>query len=124
MRDLLTKQEIFDQVARHLLTQNERAISSNGNCQYHSKDGLKCAVGALIPDNLYNQAFENRKVGYLLAAWKEIMRKIGLDEKEHALLLYALQGIHDCTEPCVWRGQLERVAQKFELSDSVLSTIK
>lgn len=30
----------------------QRAVNENGHCQYRA-DGKKCAVGALIPDDLY-----------------------------------------------------------------------
>ncbi len=45
----MTKQEIFDKVATHLLTQNEKALNSVGGCVYRTDKGLKCAVGCLIP---------------------------------------------------------------------------
>lgn len=53
-----TEQELFDYIATHLLTQNEKSMSSMG-CQYHIKD-LKCAAGCLIDRTEYDQNFEGK----------------------------------------------------------------
>jgi hypothetical protein len=46
-----TAQEVFDQVATHLLTQRQRS-TTKGNCAYRGDDGLKCAAGCLLgPDD-------------------------------------------------------------------------
>lgn len=56
---MLTKQEIFDIVAVHLIKQGERAMNENGRCLYRSPDGKRCAAGKLMPDHLYKPFFEN-----------------------------------------------------------------
>lgn len=45
-------QAIFNQVYTHLLTQNEKCEDENG-CAYRNEQGLKCAVGCLITDEVY-----------------------------------------------------------------------
>lgn len=57
---MMTNQEIFDTVAVHLLTQNKRATKANCSttCQYRTSEGLKCAVGCLIPDEKYTPEME------------------------------------------------------------------
>ena len=58
-----TLQEIFDQAAKHLLTQNEQAMTfdkdGNKNCLYRSATGTKCAVGCFIADDEYSPQLEN-----------------------------------------------------------------
>jgi hypothetical protein len=53
----MTLQETFDKVCVHLLTQLQKSVflDSNGSmaCAYRGPNGLKCAVGCLIPDELY-----------------------------------------------------------------------
>lgn len=45
------KQELFDRISKHLLKQNERSAEHiGGACRYRGDNGLKCAVGAIIPD--------------------------------------------------------------------------
>ena len=52
-----TAQEVFDQVATHLLTQNERSLDG-ASCSYRNCDGLKCAAGCLISDDEYDNQME------------------------------------------------------------------
>ena len=54
----MTNQEAFDKVKAHLLLQNSRALYKNHGCRYKDQDGKKCAVGCLIPDELYEDRFE------------------------------------------------------------------
>jgi hypothetical protein len=49
----MTSQEIFDTVVAHLLQQGKQSKSESDICLYRSDDGLKCAIGALIPDSDY-----------------------------------------------------------------------
>lgn len=61
----MTNQEIFDKVNQHLLTQKTAAVA-NGACAYRAGDKA-CAVGALIPDNLYTPAIEGCSVSVLVS---------------------------------------------------------
>jgi hypothetical protein len=56
-------QHAFDAVVSHLFRQGRRSYGTIGDgeatmCLYRSSDGLKCAVGALIPDELYRPSME------------------------------------------------------------------
>lgn len=57
---MYTKQETFDMAVGHLIKQGQRAISEDGTnaCLYRGSEGTKCAVGALIPDELYTEEIE------------------------------------------------------------------
>lgn len=47
-------QETFDLVVQHLANQKGiRSQNKNGACAYRGENGNKCAIGALIPDELY-----------------------------------------------------------------------
>ena len=54
-------QDIFDFVAAHLMTQGVVSEDQNGQCVYRSPDGLKCAIGCLIPDDAYRGNLEGRE---------------------------------------------------------------
>lgn len=61
----LTHQEIYDQVCAHLAKQGRRSmIPINGKaiCAYRGNGGTKCAVGALIPDELYTAKLEGVRI--------------------------------------------------------------
>ena len=50
----LTRQAAFNKVARHLLRQNAKSTNKDGECLYRGPNGLRCAVGALIPRRVKN----------------------------------------------------------------------
>lgn len=108
-----TKQETFDTVAKHLLTQGERSESSFG-CAYRGDGGLKCAVGVLIPEERYYPDMEGASVSntpFILNGVAKLMRRLGHD----LALLGELQRVHDEHEPDDWRECLEAVAREHGL---------
>lgn len=55
----MTRQEIFNTVADHLLAQGRPAMRIGTKmCAYRSADGATCAVGCLIPDTHYTPEME------------------------------------------------------------------
>lgn len=117
----MNNQEAFNIAARHLLKQGRRSvIEPQLSCAYRGADGLKCAVGALIPDELYEPRFEGIGVGTL--KWKEPTFR------EHfagvsVWVLNELQHVHDLKPPETWRTELQRVGQKYQLDTSVLDEV-
>lgn len=106
----MNKQEVFDKVAAHLLQQKEKSMTM-GRCMYRSANGLKCAIGCLIPDDLYESSIENTPV-YELPYF--IIKHIGC-EWEDLSFLSVLQKIHDCVEPEKWREELIKLAEEKDL---------
>lgn len=117
----MTAQEIFDTVAKHLLTQNQKCVKDMV-CQYRH-NGLKCAVGCLISDEDYRPEIEGFNIETILQLEDkesnayQILCKIGLI---HTNLLKSLQFIHDYMEVKSWKSELSKLASKLSLSDSVL----
>ncbi len=101
-----TAQEVFDQVARHLLTQNAKSMGRH--CMYHSVEGLKCAAGCLISENEYLKGMEND-------SWQNLVDR-KLAPSKHQELISELQQIHDTVEPNRWRGRLEVLSNKSWLN--------
>ncbi|MGG7519432.1 hypothetical protein ACQ3G6_16250, partial [Allorhizobium undicola] len=60
MSETRTRQEIFDVVYRGLQEQGFRRSENNYRCAYRSSEGLKCAVGQLIPDERYSADLEGK----------------------------------------------------------------
>ena len=93
-----TPQQVFDTVARHLLLQKGRAYDE-GACQYRDKQGRKCAIGCLIPDEMYLPDMEGMGVLSLLDHFSQV--KDLFDDTlirpyfVGAGLLTALQTVHD-----------------------------
>ena len=112
--------EIFDTVSKHLLKQNERA-GNNGACAYRTVSivgtPLSCAVGCLIPDDVYHEDMEGHYVGSLLSDFPKLARvfAINLDYRGDVAgeecyktmrLLRDLQDIHDGQSTCDWEESL------------------
>lgn len=58
----MTNQEAFDEVCLHLAQQKRRCTVEGTLCKYRHR-GMKCAVGALIPDDEYRAEFDNETFG-------------------------------------------------------------
>lgn len=108
-----TAQEVFDQVANHLLTQNAKSIT-DGNCHYRSLDGLMCAAGCLIDDDEYT---ENMEGELWPSALKLTVKSTIL--RAHSKLIQSLQNLHDTRDVNNWRIGLVEIARKFKLSSKV-----
>ncbi len=114
----MTKQEVFNKVVRHLLTQNEWAMMINEigveKCMYLTPTGLKCAVGCLITDNAYHPSLENQSVSADEVQQALLRSGIVLGDNDLSLLR-VLQIIHDLKAPYLWRHELCEAAKKYNL---------
>jgi hypothetical protein len=116
-----TEQEVFDIVARHLLTQGRRAAVDLGyndgqlNCLYRTPEGLKCAAGCLIPDEAYDESMEGIMIGSLIHNGTKLAHL-----KPFMMLLNRLQGAHDEAEDDDFMPGLIDVARRHDLDVSVL----
>jgi hypothetical protein len=119
----MTKQEIFDTVAIHLIKQGKQSADASGACFYRSPDGLKCAVGCLIPDEVYRPKMEGRSISTLFKNFSELnflQPSVGL--------LNDIQRVHDNTysEGQIWTDavvlRLRKIAEKYNLSTTMLDT--
>lgn len=85
------------------MTQNKRAYDSA--CKYLANDGSKCAVGCLIPFDLYHENMEGKLVGSLFP---------NLSNKKLSFLGH-LQDIHDGRLPEYWEEALNRFKEKYNV---------
>lgn len=113
-------QEIFDFVANHLLTQNDKSIADSGTCLYRYGD-LKCAVGALISDEDYDCNFEMQSLKLLVDKKETIFSDI---EESRLAFLMLLQSIHDEYLPQTWPEKLSILALNYSLSNKILKKFK
>lgn len=105
----LTKQKVFDIVAKHLLTQMERSEDSNGYCLYKTADGLKCAAGCLISDEEYFAELDINGFN-----WQSLIKSKTVPES-HGELIDDLQFIHDSVKPKYWKRFLKKYAEDKNL---------
>ena len=113
-------QQVFDKVAKHLLTQNKRAMKDfrgeypADRCAYRGDDGSTCAVGCLLSDDEYRPTFEGKASGTLLRTL------LGVDTLPDEVMPYrnllaSLQNVHDTYEPDEWPWKLADVARVYNL---------
>jgi hypothetical protein len=137
----LTKQQIFDKVATHLMAQGQRSAREySSECLYRGEGGLRCAVGFLIADEHYDERFEGSGVGWGLVEdstdvyggdYTSLTAKLllgaleaaGVDTRNRATieLLGSLQAVHDNRDPSNWAESLRSVAVKFNLNTDVIA---
>lgn len=128
-KNITTNQEAFDGVVRHMAKQKKRAFE-NGckyiGCKYITQDGLRCAIGGIMPieaaKRLERQGGEGIENAYAEGA-------IDLPEEVALDLLAELQVIHD-DQRCdgvnaaeQLRADLNHVAEQWGLDNSLVETI-
>lgn len=113
----MNNQTIFNRVSKHLLKQMKRSSLNGDNsvCLYRGPNGLKCAVGILIPDKDYRDDMEYD--GTVINPHSEV--RIYLSQRGYSAdnfeLLDRLQRLHDNCYPKDWKRELVKVAKTFDL---------
>jgi hypothetical protein len=95
-----TAQQVFDQVARHLLTQGRQARNAEA-CAYRGSEGTMCAAGCLMSD-------------------EEYAKRGGVVPPGHTDLIQSLQAVHDDVDTDEWSEELHELAANCRLSPAVL----
>lgn len=109
-----TKQETFNKVAEHLITQWAKAEGEYGFA-YHAPDGKKCAVGCLIPDEIYDPDLE----GQLAYDFPDTLIEAIAPDGDRDMLR-DLQQVHDNVPVFGWPAELKGISARFDLDDSIV----
>lgn len=125
---MLSKQEVFDKVARHLILQNARSVkkySDRGGvmsppaCAYRGEGGLKCAAGCVIPDEVYYPEMEGTLFSYIYATEESLQE---LFDFRTSVLVGRLQIMHDdaVCGPEYWPDRLKNLANEYKLNPQIV----
>jgi len=126
-----TKQEVFDQIATHLLKQGKQSNRYDDReiCAYKGAENTKCAAGCLIADNEYIPEMDNAialqkkypdiNIELYGASWQALV-KVGLVTNKHENLIQDMQLIHDTVLPICWKDELKKLAKEFNLNTNAL----
>jgi hypothetical protein len=114
----LTYQQIFNRVWRHIIKQGGPAMDGN-TCAYRAKNGRKCGIGALIPDDVYEKRIEGMGVNDLEGLFLKKCRLPATDND-----LFFLGEIQDCHDKTcdyhdfidAFKKEMRRVAKKYKLT--------
>jgi hypothetical protein len=124
----LNAQELFEKTARHLFAQGKRWVGPSAHstktiCRYRTDDGLSCAVGCHIPDDVYTSAMEGRNAGDLIENFRNNVGFL----RPHTNLLTELQSIHDAdghwASSIQMREALEDLATAWDLDGTFLAAL-
>lgn len=104
-----TTEEVFEYIRHHLLTQMQQSKNDKGACFYKNEQGLKCAAGCLIPDDMYNSNFEYK-------SWGSLVRQKSVPE-DHIGLIQRMQYMHDETPVSNWKLELDKLEGELDAFD-------
>lgn len=95
----MTRQESFNHICRNLIAATRPSVYRDftieeTRCQYRGEAGTKCAVGWLIPDDLYHPHMEGKSVLRLFVDHPELQEEPTF-KAWTSHLLCDLQQIHD-----------------------------
>lgn len=114
-----TLQEVFNIVSLHLLTQIKRCLAIYPDrvfpvCSYRNADGMKCAAGALIPDEEYKPEMEKND-------WKMLCEQAFVQDL-FSNEIRELQQIHDYNienDIDFLKKELVNFASKYNLTHNI-----
>lgn len=113
----LSKQEIFNKAYRGLESQGFQRSARRDRCLYRGPDGLKCAVGWLIPDEKYEGRIEMYVLNINELEFMEYLTPIlGPLTPEDVIFLRHLQSAHDQPAPDDMKYALHRFASTHNLT--------
>ena len=134
-------QTIFNTAVMGVMTQGKQAMNAYGTCALRGQEpGCKCAVGWLLPDELYQPFMEDwaqldlsDAADFFEEPFGEVLATVTGSSEKVFELLKALQDAHDADGANLRSGNMFRpimsrrfreVAQDFNLNSGVLDAFK
>ena len=101
LNELQTDRDVFEFIKNHLIEQGQRSLMDDGMaCAYLGFEGKKCAVGALIREDIYHSSIEEKPVNHSLV--RSAVTKSVPNWKINIEMLGELQSIHDGASDYDW----------------------
>lgn len=115
----MTNQEAFDKVWQFFIVEkNPQSFENSADnlvfgaaCAYRGQNGSKCAVGCLIPDELYSPDMEDKRIFAIIELYPEIKT---LFADVDGFFLAKIQEIHDHHFP-YFQINMENLAIIYDL---------
>lgn len=105
----MNDQEAFDIMVKHLRKQGRKSALMDGyTCMYRHPEGLKCAIGVLIPDSEYKPKIEGMTASF-------IVKKCPSLKDINWKLLNQMQNTHDRFSVEMWESRFIEIAKQFSL---------
>lgn len=104
-------QVLFDDVINHLRKQKCRAVNGT-SCAYRGEDKTKCAIGGILPDELYFPGLEGIDVIRISkSTWPKVKKIVDFIGTSNMNLAHELQCIHDRKSIDMWEVEFEKLAE-------------
>jgi hypothetical protein len=119
-----TPQETFDEICSGLIKQGQKSYDCG--CKYRDLKGNRCAVGQLVPNELYCEDMESFSVQDLVSSkYKKIANVL---RQHNSRLLVALQVAHDASPPegfiPAFKARARNIAEDWKLNTGVLDEFR
>lgn len=115
--------DIIDLVETKLLEQGTRSIKDGsqnfytgapGSCALRGANGMKCAIGWLVPDHVYTSDLETVEDPVLeLIETGNYEKCFGEQFYEKTEMLQELQYVHDYIAPVHWAEEFKRIRKEM-----------
>lgn len=106
----LTLQDVFNLGYIGVIRQGKQSAGADGYCLYRGPDGIKCAIGHCIPDELYTPNLENI-IPVSSTFWNICGGLFELDSIDFGRALRDFQWCHDGYEE---RGHTQTFLEYFQ----------
>lgn len=123
----MDKQAVFNKVATALLAQNCTSIGSHHACRYRGYNNTRCAIGVLLPDDMYDSSWEGYGVQEILGhnEHSPLAKALGIEDGADIEFLCNLQSAHDGIRIGIpfdeqLRQRMSVVATQWHIDDDVL----
>lgn len=120
----MNHQAVYGQVKKHLLTQGIKSVSAyvpdddgSASCAYRGVNGTRCAIGCIIPDELYDPKMEGKRASAILREYVDLAEYLEIEDDDDLFFLEGLQSIHDSECSGDWGVNLERFASRWDLAE-------
>ena len=111
--------DLIDIVETKLLKQGTKSIRGTeniyiGSCALRGTDGMKCAIGWLVPDDVYTPDLDAVEDPVLeLIATGNYEKCFGEQFYEKTEILQELQYVHDHIDPPQWAKEFKRIRREM-----------
>lgn len=124
----MTPQEIFDTCADHILRMPKQARRMPDlQCAYRGENGSRCAIGALIPDDVYRPWMDQFDDPSILGILQGMPHYFPDWMHTNRGLLFDLQRVHDDDANWFTRADLidalKKVAKNHNLAPTVIPEV-
>ena len=117
----MSLQEIHDIIKQGLESQQwQQSLDKWNRCMYRSKNGRKCAVGHILPDEFYTKHIEGLQLDGVLfksRKCKPFFAGLNTHNDDKISFLYEMQDCHDRNNsPSRMKREFEDISNRYRLN--------